>query len=128
MAICQFLNMSGFSEAIAGYQILSQYARLWAVAFMVAGAIGGLGLIAGAHNPRVYGSSANLAFVVFVGWFLFGLSALSRGIVVNNTGFFGIYFMQPLSVATQVEVVILALAALFLAVQGQFFSHRGTMY
>lgn len=128
MAVAQFANMVGFSQIIASYNILPQYARLWAVVFMVGEFLAGIGLIAGSGSPYLFSSSAGLAFAVLAGWFLFGLMALSGNIVVPNTGFFGAFIPQGLSVFTEVEILILALIALFLAIQGKFFKHRGTLY
>lgn len=128
MAVAQFGNMVGFSQALASYNILPQYARLWAVVFMVAEFLAGIGLIIGSGSPYVFSSSAGLALVVLAGWFLFGLVALSNNVVVPNIGIFGVFVPVGLSVFTQVGVLILALIALFLAIQGKFFKHRGTLY
>ncbi len=128
MAIAQFANMVGFAQTMASYNIFPQYGRLWAVVFMVGEFLAGVGLIAGWSNPGLFRSSAVLGFVVFAGWFVFGLVGSNTNVVVQNTGFFGVFFAQPLSLLTQVEVVVMALLALFLAVQGMFFAHRGSMY
>ena len=128
MAVGQFANMFGFSQAMATYDIFPQYARLWAVVFMVGEFLAGIGLIAGSRSPYLFSSSAGLAFAVLAGWFLFGFVALNNTVIVTNTGFFGVYAIQRLSMLTQVEVVILALVALMLAIQGRFFRQRGTLY
>lgn len=128
MAVAQFGNMVGFSQAIASYNIFPQFARLWAVVFMVGEFLAGIGLIVGNRSPYVFSSSAGLAFAALAGWFLFGLVALSNNVMVANVGIFGVFMPIGLSVFTEVVVLILALVALFLAIQGKFFKHRGTLY
>lgn len=128
MAVAQFGNMVGFSQALASYNILPQYARLWAVVFIVGEFLAGIGLIVGSGSPYVFSSSAGLAFAALAGWFLFGLVALSNNAVVPNIGIFGVFVPVGLSVFTEVVILVLALIALFLAIQGKFFKHRGTLY
>lgn len=124
MAVAQYVNMPGFTESIMQYTIFAQNTRIIIVAFMVLELIAGVGLVAGSGSVKVFSSSANIALAVILAWFIAGALALSNNLAVTNWGLFGVFLVLPVSFLTEAILLVLGIAALFLALQMIYLKNR----
>src|SRR5262249_20804508 len=114
MATGQLADLSGFVEALRGYDIgAAPLAGVVAVGLVV-GEVAGGGLLVGSRtSPRA--SGAVVALAVAIAWSTLPLSAFVRGEPLQNCACFGVYLAQPLRWWTLLEdAEFVALSAWFL--------------
>lgn len=95
MATGQLADLSGFVEALRGYDIgAAPLAGVVAVGLVV-GEVAGGGLLLGSRTSPP-ASGAVVALAVVMAWSALTLSAFVRGEALQNCGCFGVYLAQPL--------------------------------
>lgn len=110
MAAGQLSNLSGFVDAVEGYQ-LGGRGPAWgfAASILIGEAVAGTGLWRASRSSLPVASAVGV--VVATAWTVVGVQAFARGLVLDNCGCFGVHLAQPLRwwvLVEDVEFVALA--------------------
>lgn len=108
MATGQFASFGQFVSLLTGYGVPHNLASVFAMSIMALELSGAAGILltdkASAWRPLFI----SLGVIAALLWATLTMQALSRGTNLANTGFFGTYVPQALSVTTFMQSLVLA--------------------